>query len=152
MKINRKIGILLIIFLLLAVVIFFIMNRNNNSNSSEVAVEKKIFDCDSINYSRLSFFNATNDRISLNIPESWEGNYRLKEEGNNAIFYYLSKDGSASKMFGISKKIDSNDSEKIICEKEDSKFILDIYDLELGQNYNKTIDNLDCVIRSIKCY
>ena len=97
-----------IIILLLCTTAFFIFNKNKNLGLDETITEEKLFDCDSISYSRISFFNGSKDSASLNIPESWEGNYRLKEEGDRAIFYYLSEDGSASEMFSINKKGDIN--------------------------------------------
>ena len=144
--------VVLIVILLLCVVIFFIFNKNNNIDLDRTVVEEDAFDCDSLNYSRISFFNTTDDRASLNVPESWEGNYRLKEEGNKAIFYYLLADGSASKMFSISKKNERGNDDEVICEKDDLKFILDIYDLKSEQYYNKIVGGLDCALNSIKCY
>lgn len=131
-------------------IFFFVFNKNTELD--ETVAEKKIFDCDSIDYSRLSLFNATKDRVSLNIPESWEGKYRLKEEGNKAIFYYLLESGSANEMFVINKKIESSNDDKVVCEKEDLKVVLDIYDLESEEYSDKIIETWECVIESIKCY
>ncbi len=140
----------IIIFLLLAVFLFFVLNKKNELD--KLPIEKKVFDCDSINYSRISFFNTSKNRVSLNIPESWEGNYRLKEEGNEAVFYYLQDDGGINKIFGISKKEkEGEEVDNIICEKENLKYVLNISNFKSMKNYNNIIDTLDCVINSIKC-
>ena len=147
----KKIGILLI-FLLLVVVSFFIFNKDNRDQEvAIVVVEEEIFNCDSIDYSRISLFNSTKDRVSLNIPANWEGNYRLKEEGEQAIFYYLAEDGSASEMFKISKRKNFTEVDKIICSKNDLSFLLDSSSLNEGE-YNRNISNeFLCIKKSIKC-
>ncbi len=146
---KKLIPIILIIFLLLlAVSLFLVLNKKNESD--KVLVEKEVFDCDSVNYSRISFFNNSKDRASLNIPESWEGNYRLKEEAGEAVFYHLQEDGGISKIFGISKK-EGSEISNVICRKENLKYIINISNLEAMQNYNNIIDPLDCIIKSIKC-
>jgi len=149
MKKNKGIVIALIVFLLLIVTIFFIFNKN--SKPEEIVVEEKSFDCDSLNYSRVSFFNITKDRVSLNIPESWEGNYRLREDGNKAVFYYLRSDGSASEMFAISRKRGSGDIDKIVCKKEDLNFLLDVSSLEMGEFGSDILNEFQCIKESIKC-
>ena len=153
MKINKKIVVLLIIFVLLAIGAFFILNKNNKSvELIDFVGDEEVFYCDSLNYSRLSFFNGSKDRVSLNIPEAWEGNYRLREEGDKAVFYHLFEDGSASKMFSINKKTNSSNSDDIICEKENLKFVLFVYDLEFGEDDDGIMDVLKCITKSIKCY
>ena len=152
MKITKGIVVLFIAFLLLIVVSFFIFNKNNKGQEIvEVVVEEEIFDCDSIDYSRISLFNASKDRVSLNIPANWEGNYRLKEEGSQAIFYYLSKDGSASEMFSLRKGGNSNEVDKIICSKNDLNFSLDSSSLEIAEYYSDISNEFLCVKKSIKC-
>jgi len=145
---NKKIIILSLVFLLIIAVSFFIFNGDKKNEKN--IVEKKYFDCESVKYSRISFFNTEEDRVSLNIPESWEGNYRLKEEGNRAMFYFLNDDGSANKIFSINKE--KTESDDVICKKGDLKYTLNIYDLKPEENYLNIVDTLDCVISSIKCY
>lgn len=51
-------------------------------------------------YSRVSLFNAQKARVSLAIPDYWEGNYRVKESGGTANFYFIAQ-GQETKMFAL---------------------------------------------------
>ncbi len=107
MKLNKKTIISLLIFVV--IFYFFIFLFNNKSieqkvKSEETQVrEKAIVELDPNKMSRITFFNTSKDRVSLAIPEWWEGKYRLKEEGNVARFGYIDVLGKYNKLFVIKK-------------------------------------------------
>jgi hypothetical protein len=61
----------------------------NNDQAEKTEALSRIPD---YQYSRVTFFNGRPVRASLAVPSHWEGHYRLKEQGNEAVFYYIGDD------------------------------------------------------------
>lgn len=87
MKIKKIKIIVIIVFLILAVgaVIILLIPKDN----TEEPVPTAVLDSANRAYVRLSLFNTMSDKISLEIPEDWEGNYRIKDNGNLVKIYYI---------------------------------------------------------------
>lgn len=85
-------------------------------------------------FSRITFFLTSPFRASLAVPDYLEGNYRLKEEGNKAMFLYIKNPDIPTPLFYI-KYIEKNNykeelGEKILKEfksKKDGKNYILIY-------------------------
>ncbi len=151
---DRKKGLVALIigFLsaLLLVVVLFKSGGILKIGKEKQSPEK--FDWTSLEYSRISFFNGASVRASLNIPEIWEGKYRMKEEGDSAIFYFLDKNAQAEKMFAIIKKNNFAPGEKVICEKDDFKFVMERYQSVADTVLADFQTGLDFIAQSAKCY
>ena len=84
---KRKVILLIIVLLSLAIVIglFFKVCQDKVGNK-ELTINKGLIDR---GYVRLSLFNTLPDKISLQIPEDWEGSYRVKDNGNLANIFFI---------------------------------------------------------------
>ena len=92
MKIKKIKIIVIIVFLILVVgaVIILLTPKDN----TEEPVLTSVIDIADRKYVRLSLFNTMPYKISLEIPEDWEGSYRVKDSGNLArIFFIKGRDG-----------------------------------------------------------
>lgn len=107
MKYKRHATIAMI-FLLGLALIFFIIRFNHDKAKKPVAVAPNVER--KINFSRITFFNASKHRASLAIPDFWEGKYRVREEGNTVVFLDISDPNLPSELFRISAR-DSKVSE-----------------------------------------
>jgi hypothetical protein len=110
MKLNKKIIIGGLIFLVISFVFLFIFNKENTElvvkNEETKIREKAIIELDPQKMSRISFFNSSKDRVSLAIPEWWEGKYRINEIGDSVVFVYIDSFGKSQILFVIKKYLD----------------------------------------------
>ncbi len=84
-KMRKKIFILVFFILVATAVIFLFCLKDNIQESAPTAV----LNPDDRGYVRLSLFNTLPDKISLQIPEDWEGSYRVKDNGNLANIFFI---------------------------------------------------------------
>ncbi|MCK5061394.1 hypothetical protein KAR28_02495 [Candidatus Parcubacteria bacterium] len=111
-------------------------------------------------YVRLSLFNTLPDKISLQIPEDWEGSYRVKDNGNLANIFFI--DGPEEwellsfkqfSQFEWENNLDKN-WQKIM---EDNGLII-VYKLSTGEGvnleqmnkFNQMRRDIELMIQSIK--
>lgn len=154
-KTTKKILIALIILILIFVVFFIFKDRAGKNNKSNLNLDESS-QKEIISYSRINFFLTSPNKASLSIPDYWEGNYRIKEEGSEAIFYYLDKKRNTTELFRITYvKKDSEffyDSTELITENDDYNFYLIKNDnTYLDEDlYHKMIDSINDTIKSFK--
>ncbi|PLX27044.1 hypothetical protein C0583_04850 [Candidatus Parcubacteria bacterium] len=137
---------LLIILAIVVIIILFFLFLNNN-DSEVVVLEEPTID-EGMEYSRISFFNSSSKRASMAIPVFWEGNYRLKEEGDVAVFYFLDSEAQANEIFKVLKKNDKsglkdcsdNTSIELIRSEYSYKEELKKYLIY----FDKIVDSLEC--------
>lgn len=162
MKNGLKYFIILLAIMLIIFFVWFVAKskksgiENNDNNIAETEDIK--------NYSRVSLFASSNERISLAIPENWEGNYRIKESGNKAVFLYIEKPEDIKEIFYIKKYKDEewSEAQNNISEQEfyrEDTYIY-VYSLSTGEsesdiqknNFLKMRKEIDKVIHSIKVF
>lgn len=153
---NKKIIFATISFLALVLILFLLQNKNVKNDAyldsgPEDQKEKRI-----VNYSRINFFLSTSNKASLAMPDYWEGNYRVREQGETAIFYFVEGVESEVELFSISyKQKDSYEAEKnqqIIGEKGGLDFILikaEIQDLS-SKMYQEMFSDIGGLVKSFK--
>jgi len=81
-------------------------------------------------FSRITFFLTGPFRASLAIPDYLEGNYRLKEEGNKAVFSYIKNPDIPTPLFYVKYVEQGNYSGE-----EGEKKIKDLKSKKDGKNY-----------------
>jgi len=90
-KMNKKIIVIIVFLILVVGAVIILLNPKDNT---EEPVFTAVLDYADRKYVRLSLFNTMPNKISLEIPEDWEGSYRVKDSGNVAkIFFIDGKDG-----------------------------------------------------------
>lgn len=100
MKAVKNINILIILIAVIITAVLFIFFRSKHgakTDQSDQAGETALV---AKSYSRVSLFNTQKVRVSLAVPDYWEGNYRIKESGQTVFFYYIGS-GEEIKMFAI---------------------------------------------------
>lgn len=96
-RLKAKILALIIATFLLLFFYYFL----NSSSTSELA-QQPVFGT-STQFSRISFFNSRETKASLEIPETWEGNYRAKESGEEVFFLSIVDPGSPRELFRVKR-------------------------------------------------
>lgn len=84
----KKIKILVLVFstlVLIGAIIILFWPKDNVQELVPVVVR----DLADREYVRLSLFNTLANKISLEIPEDWEGSYRVKDSGNLARIFFI---------------------------------------------------------------
>lgn len=105
-------------------------------------------------YSRISFFNSSPARVSLAIPESWEGNYRLETKNEQVNFLFIGEPNKIIKLFDI-KYILQRDWPQQDFGQEffRKKAYVYVYNLEqnkgLSEQYEKMYGQIKNIISSI---
>lgn len=161
-----KIILLFIVFGVVFMVFLRYENIGKQEKSEELKIrEKAIVELDPSKMSRISFFNASADRVSLAVPEWWEGKYRLKESGDSASFSYIDKAGESQEFFIIKKYPNSswqdndpaheNSKESKILKKKNTDFSYylspDISaDKAQEKEFFQMLDELKLVVQTIK--
>lgn len=169
MNYKLKIITIFIVVILPAAAVLFVFNLKKESaneiGSEEVKLrEKAITELDPDKMSRITLFNSDQDRISLAIPEWWEGKYRLKEAGSEAIFSYIDKEGASTGLFTIKKYVpddwgvtsrENRPAEEAVLQKSDYVYTYflstvkqadDVSDKEYGQ----MLSEVELVIKTLK--
>jgi hypothetical protein len=100
-------GLTVIIILLL----FSYNNKNNNQKNEAWGIPEKENAEIVTTYSRVNFFLAGLNKASLAIPDYWEGNYRIKEQGDTVTFYFVRGVSDEISLFSIFHKEKSEFSE-----------------------------------------
>ena len=85
----------------------------------------------------------------MNVPAIWEGEYRLKEEGDVAKFYYLKSDGSSMEIFEIKKE--EGQSATVLCSDNYSLNIEKKEILETDEKLGEMMLYFDLLVDSLKC-
>ncbi len=154
-KTTKKIFVLSIILVLIIVVFLIFKDRTDKKSESDLNFEENS-QKEIITYSRINFFLSSSNKASMSIPNYWEGNYRIKEEGNEVVFYYLDKKRNAIELFKIfytQKDIDfSEGGVELVAENDDYIFYLlrsDYLNLE-EDLYYRMIDDINDTIKSFK--
>ncbi len=140
LRLNNK-KIIIFFFLLVSIIILiFYDNKINKENIESLrnspVVEEVIQR--SGNTSRVTFFHSLPNIGSLAIPEEWEGKYRIKEEGNIAIFYYIGEPEKILPIFSVETyskqewedKKNKNKNKEIIKSQDDNMYVY-----SLNNNY-----------------
>lgn len=138
--------------LVLIVITFFLFVKKiwHGRGPSEANIPVSELDWKNINYSRVSFFNASKERVSMSIPELWEGKYRLSEEGNGLVFKSLQADGGSQELFRLRKSWNPEEKKKSVCQAGDMYVILE--QAEGGESSLESYEKcFDYMIESIKC-
>jgi hypothetical protein len=150
---RQKIAILFFLLLLTAVafVVSFYIFRNQAKPGGDEINNAENLDFSAINYSRVSFFNSSPDRATMNIPEKWEGSYRLQEEGERVGFYYLSPQGATEELFSLRKSRKPEDKKKAVCQKGELFFIVDRKENARAEGLKNFEQGFDHMIESLKC-
>jgi len=127
------------------------MKKEDTQSEQKENITKEVF-----TYSRLNFFLSSQNRASLAIPDFWEGNYRVKERGNEVVFYFVKGTTDEVKLFSIKyEEKNANNSfseEDIIGDNETYDFIFTknkIIDLD-DNIYHKIVESIDETIKSFK--
>ncbi len=137
-----------------AIILFW--PKDNVKEPAPVAVR----DVADRSYVRLSLFNTMSNKISLEIPEDWEGSYRVKDSGNLArIFFIDGRDGwelLSFKQFSQGEWASNQDKnwQKI---RDDNELII-AYKLSTGEGlgldqvstYNNMLFDIQGLLESIK--
>jgi len=150
---NIKYKILLSLFL--AVIIlgssyFLFFNKKDEGIKEKKQVEKK-----ELIFSRINFFLSKENKASINIPNYWEGNYRMSETGNRVDFIYLKKGIESGNIFSIEmiKKSnhDLNNKEKVLFENEKYYYIFIKSTTVSNDNLYKSMNNdIQTLLKSFK--
>jgi hypothetical protein len=154
LKIDRKkmtkiISLVALLALALMAIFFLFFSHKNPVPNTQ---EDEQINWSEQSYSRLSFFNGQNIRVGMNIPESWEGNYRLVEEGDKADFYYLDDSGGTSLMFSVYKKNELAVGEEGICEKNGVHIVFEEQDFVFKGNISGQEGAIVNIKNSLRCY
>jgi len=82
---QRIIVAVFVVFVSVSTWYIFQRDKQDIEIKPEIKIERK----KDFKKSRATFFNATNARIGLEIPEYWEGKYRSVERGSEVNFLYI---------------------------------------------------------------
>lgn len=152
-NISKKtiLGLISVSMLLIVIGAFLIIKKPwQITGPSEANIPVSELDWKNINYSRVSFFNASKERVSMSIPELWEGKYRLSEEGNGLVFKSLQADGGSQELFRLRKSWNPEEKKKSVCQAGDMYVILE--QAEGGESSLESYEKcFDYMIESIKC-
>ncbi len=129
---KNKIKILIFLF---AVVIAFASVFVFSDKEEKEFTDKIIIEENKYTFSRLNIFLKKEEKASINIPDYWEGNYRIREDGRVANFIYLKEGTEIGNIFSIEmlrkEDYDSSIDEEIISESENFYFL---YYLDKGDD------------------
>jgi hypothetical protein len=97
----KKYIIILALLIIVGFVLYFVQKAKHKktAQSAQMPIEER-----KISYSRITFFNASIHRASLAIPSYWEGNYRIREEGDTVLFLDIGNPSAPKELFWISHK------------------------------------------------
>jgi hypothetical protein len=102
--------------------VFFVFQKEDKPVTPEPKDRETV-----VNYSRINFFLATPYKASLEIPDYWEGNYRLLEKDNTASFYFIKGGEKEALLFEIVHKnkdsLASKEEENIVGRTGDAVFV-----------------------------
>lgn len=98
MKYKNTITLSLILISLVLIVFYF----QSKSPKTDKQPTKQPIEEQKISYSRITFFNASEHRASMAIPDYWEGKYRIREEGDTVVFLDISNPSDPKELFWIS--------------------------------------------------
>ncbi len=145
---NKLILIVVLVFLVGAIIAYSLLRTKTLNQQSEITPS---IDWSKESFSRVSFFNASRERASMEMPQAWEGKYRIKEEGNRVTFLYLQPDATTLEMFAIEKREARKDDKDMLCQKGTSGFfIIDPgFDDKSGLESYRSAFNL--ILKSFKC-
>lgn len=155
MKFRKKLIIAGIIILFFCIFLYFFKKINTEESFTQGQQEEKTTK-EIFTYSRLNFFLSSQNKASLAIPDFWEGNYRVKEQGNEVKFYFVKGATNEVELFSIKyveKNIDNSFSEnEIIGDNEKYNFVFKKSEIiNLDDNiYYKIVENIDETIKSFK--
>ncbi|MCK5211153.1 hypothetical protein KAJ89_00465 [Candidatus Parcubacteria bacterium] len=154
----KKIKIIILGFVILVVgaAIILFWPKDNVKEPVPVAVR----DAADRTYVRLSLFNTMPNKISLEIPEDWEGSYRVKDGGNLARIFFIQGAGEWElllfKQFSQSQWVSNMDKnwQKIL---ENNELIV-AYILSTGEGislaqmseFNNMRADVSALLKSIK--
>lgn len=79
----------ILVVALIAAALIIVTKSNKEDRVAEKKSKEVAEAVEEIKYSRLTFFNLMPIRASMNIPEDWEGKYRLRDQGAVARLYYI---------------------------------------------------------------
>ena len=148
---------LLFIIIIIIIIIFLYSNKSNNlqkNADSNFQESKKIEEV--LTYSRVNFFLTTQNKASLAIPDYWEGNYRIKEQGNEVSFYFVRGVSDEIKLFSIlyreKDSFEINEGEELIGYKNNLEFIFTKSENKEidGDIYYIITESINSVIKSFK--
>ena len=152
----KKIIILGFVILVAGAVIILFWPRDNIQKLAPVAV----LDPADRTYVRLSLFNTMPDKISLEIPEDWEGSYRVKDSGNLARIFFI-EEASEWDLLTF-KQFDQfeweNNQDKNWQKIRDDKGLIIAYKLSTDENvgldqmstYNNMLADIPSLLKSMK--
>jgi len=154
--------LLKIIFILLAVAIISLMAvYYYNRPKEQAAVKAPAKDWQEMSleeqqkHSRVTFFHSGPYMASLAIPTSWEGKYRLDQQGKQARFLYLNGRSDSRPLFSLSYcRVNSCDIDgRRIAHKKDVEFVLKTHDKQ-GKTgrYKQMLDQVENIISSFKAF
>ncbi len=172
-----KKGIIIFIIIFICIGFFWLINNKKHSNNllqskntsnniiANRKIENKVLERSKkeITYSRVSFFHTKPVYVSLSIPSTWEGRYRLEEKGNIASFMYIGDPENVVNLFSIKlfSENEYNKNDEYI--KIDSKdgYIL-AYKRNNASSQNSSIDKndefvlmnagIDKILKSLKIF
>ena len=152
----KKIIILVFVILVVGAAIILFWPKDNVNEPVLVAVR----DAADRTYVRLSLFNTMPNKISLEIPEDWEGSYRVKDSGNLARIFFIEEADEweliSFKQFSQSEWRNNKDKNWQLIS-EDNKLII-AYKLSTGKDlgldqmptYNNMLVDIPALLKSIK--
>jgi hypothetical protein len=120
-------------FLILAAIVIAnnrLKKENTLATKNSQVIETKA--SRSGNTSRVTFFHTRPSIGSLAIPEEWEGKYRVKEEGNTVIFYYIGQPDNITPIFSLTVYSETawtgqkNNNQKLIKSQDGSVYVYDL--------------------------
>ncbi|PLX21204.1 hypothetical protein C0584_03250 [Candidatus Parcubacteria bacterium] len=152
---NKKTFLILII-ISLVLIAFYFFKKDSTPEGENILSEEREQAVEIVKYSRINFFLSSPHKASLAIPDYWEGNYRVKENGNKVAFYYFEGVLNESELFSISfypeKEYQENTEDIIIGESDGIIFVFrngenDSFDNDM---YFKMLDSVTELIKSFK--
>ena len=112
--------ILIIGVVFLVVLVVFLIKHDYKQKIKEAPIEAQVPEKKETVFSRATFFFAMPYKGGLSMPESWEGKYRMKEEGNTIRFKSIRNPDLVSDIFSIQElkkedweKLEKKEGEKI---------------------------------------
>lgn len=153
---NKKYITISIIIIATAWLLFFYFTNNQD----EVVVKEEPVFSSETKFSRISFFNSKNIKASLEIPENWEGSYRLKESGEEVIFLSIVNPETPQELFRIKKfAMDKwqveNNGWQFLLEKNKNIFAYKLSTAITGKNennkkYNEMLNQSSEILKRFK--
>jgi len=156
-QLNKKERYVVIGSLILAILVLshFIFFQDDNKNAKNESVNTPVENTKEKETSRITFFHVSRPICSLAIPSDWEGRYRVRDKGEEAVFEYI--DNGNSKEFFSIKKTNENNGNEILLNKNGKNYLFKLSTTiekkeTVISDFKEMIDDIETVKKSFKCF